>query len=240
LPDHRPITRSRAPGQAGVWRSTNRAFAAGSRHDGGVSAAEDPLAGAVEGPRGAIGTGRVEAFSDGVMAVIITIMVLELRRPSGARFSDLGTIVPGLIVYVLSFVMIGIYWNNHHHLFLRTERISGAVMWANLHLLFWLSLVPIVTEWTGAYYRDHLPAAAYGVVCLGAAVSFTLLTRAIVTSNGRDSDVARAIGDDRQGRASLAVYVAGIALSAASPYAGYACYATVSAIWFVPDRRMVR
>ncbi len=188
----------------------------------------------------AIGTSRLEAFSDGVMAVIITIMAFGLRAPGGTHLADVAHRFPALAVYILSYSFIGIYWNNHHHLLLRTDRISPAVMWANLHLLFWLSLIPVVTEWIGSSYRYRLPAATFGIVATGSAIAFSILTFAIVAANGPDSRVATALGGNGKGRVSMALYVAGIGLSVISPYAGYACYAAVSAIWFIPDRRLVR
>ncbi|HWD24473.1 MAG TPA: TMEM175 family protein [Acidimicrobiales bacterium] len=192
-------------------------------------------------PFESVGTSRVEAFSDGVMAVIITIMVLGLRAPDGVRFSNLANRFPAFAVYVLSFVFIGIYWNNHHHLFHRTDRISAAVMWANLHLLFWLSLTPLVTEWAGTSYRHRLPAATYGVVAIGCAIAFTILTTTILKANGgKESTIGVALGSNVKGRISPLIYLVGIGLSALSPYAGYGCYALVAVIWFVPDRRLVR
>ena len=151
-------------------------------------------------------TGRLEAFSDGVLAVIITIMALELRAPLGGSFADLRARLPALLVYILSFTFIGIYWNNHHHLLRAARRVSGGVMWANLHLLFWLSLIPVLTEWIGEHYRDSAPAATYGIVCLGAAMAFTILTRAIIRADGSASPVAAAIGRDVKGRISLVIY----------------------------------
>jgi len=182
----------------------------------------------------------VEAFSDGVLAVIITIMALELRAPLGSGFADLRARLPALLVYILSFVFIGIYWNNHHHLLRAARRVSGGVMWANLHLLFWLSLIPVLTEWIGEHYRDTAPAATYGVVCLGAAAAFTILTLAIVRADGSSSPVAAALGRDIKGRASLVIYAAAIGLAFVSPWIAYALFACVSVIWFVPDRRLSR
>src|SRR6201981_3013181 len=141
-------------------------------------------------------TGRLEAFSDGVLAVIITIMALELRAPVGGSFTDLRGRLPALLIYILSFVIIGIYWNNHHHLLRAARRVTGGVMWANLHLLFWLSLIPVLTEWVGEHYREAAPAGTYGLVGFGAAIAFTILTRAIIRADGGDSLVARAIGPD--------------------------------------------
>jgi uncharacterized membrane protein len=191
-------------------------------------------------PAEPLGTSRLEAFSDGVMAVIITITALSLRAPDGTTFSSLSHRLPALLVYILSFAFIGIYWNNHHHLLRATHHISGGVMWTNLHLLFWLSLIPVVTEWVGSSYRASWPAATYGIVALGAALAFTLLTRTIVRADGRQSAVATALGSDLKGRASLVLYAAGIGLAFVSPWISYAIYAAVSIIWFIPDRRMVR
>jgi len=185
-------------------------------------------------------TGRVEAFSDGVLAVIITIMALELRAPLGGTFADLRARLPALLVYILSFVFIGIYWNNHHHLLRAARRVSGGVMWANLHLLFWLSLIPVLTEWIGEHYSDTAPAVTYGVVCLGAAAAFTILTQAIVRADGSSSPVAAAIGRDIKGRISLVIYAAAIGLAFIRPWIAYALFACVSVLWFVPDRRLSR
>jgi uncharacterized membrane protein len=187
-----------------------------------------------------LGTARVEAFSDGVIAVIITIMALELRAPDGASLDAVRDRLPGLLVYVLSFVIIGIYWNNHHHLLRAAERISGAAMWANLFLLFWLSLIPVLTEWLRDEYRHALPAAAYGVVALAAGVAYAILVRALIRANGRDSAVARAIGSDIKGYASLVLYAAGVGLAFVSPWISYAFYVAVTMMWFIPDRRFTR
>jgi uncharacterized membrane protein len=187
-----------------------------------------------------LGTARVEAFSDGVIAVIITIMALELRAPQGASLDAVREQVPGLLVYVLSFVIIGIYWNNHHHLLRAAERISGAAMWANLFLLFWLSLIPVLTEWLRDEYRHALPAAAYGAVALTAGIAYAILTRTLIRANGRDSAVARAIGPDVKGYGSLVLYAAGVGLAFVSPWISYGLYAAVALIWFVPDRRFTR
>lgn len=183
---------------------------------------------------------RLEAFSDGVMAVIITIMALELRVPNGTTLQALSHRLPSLLVYILSFAMIGIYWNNHHHLLRATEGINGAVMWVNMLLLFWLSLIPVLTDWMGMHYQAHLPACVYGVAAGGAAVSYGLLVRAIVSCNGRDSAVARAVGSDFKGNVSIALYVVGIGGAWASPWISYAAYVVVALVWFVPDRRFTR
>jgi uncharacterized membrane protein len=184
-----------------------------------------------------LSTERLEAFSDGVMAVVITLMALELKVPISASFQALRHQLPELLVYLLSFVNIGIYWNNHHHLLRVTPKIGPAVMWANLHLLFWLSLLPLLTAWVGEEYRRSLPAAAYGVVAMMAAVAYWLLVRSIVRTNA-GSRVATAIGDDRKGVASIGLYVAGVALSALTPYAGYGFYVLVAGVWFIPDPRL--
>jgi len=183
------------------------------------------------------GTNRLEAFSDGVLAVIITIMVLELKAPSGGTFAALRSRLPGLLIYVLSFIFIGIYWNNHHHLLRATSKISGAVMWTNLHLLFWLSLVPFVTEWVGTSYRRAAPAATYSIVALADALAYSLLVAAIVRTDGRDSKVAQALGRDFKGRVSIVIYAASIGLAFVSPWVSYALLVAVAVIWFVPDRR---
>jgi uncharacterized membrane protein len=185
-------------------------------------------------------TGRVEAFSDGVLAVIITIMALELRAPAGDGFADLRGRLPALLVYVLSFTFIGIYWNNHHHLLRAARHISGAVMWANLHLLFWLSLIPVLTEWIGRHYRATAPAATYGLVCLGASIAFAILTVAIIRADGSESAVASGLGRNLKGRLSVVAYVVGTGLAFVSPWISYAIYAAVALTWFVPDRRFAR
>jgi uncharacterized membrane protein len=184
-----------------------------------------------------LGTARTEAFSDGVMAVIITIMALELRAPEGATLEAVRGRLPGLLVYLLSFVIIGIYWNNHHHLLRAAERVSGAAMWANLFLLFCLSLIPVLTEWLRDQYRHPLPAAAYGAVALAAGFGYAILARALIGANGPDSAVAAAIGSDRKGYASLALYAAGAGLAFVSPWIAYGCYVAVAVMWFIPDRR---
>ena len=192
------------------------------------------------GPAMEFGTARVEAFSDGVMAVIITIMALELRPPEGVTWEAVRARLPGLLVYLLSFVILGIYWNNHHHLLRAAERISGAAMWANLFLLFWLSLIPVLTEWLRDEYREPLPAAIYGSVALAAGFAYAILVRTLIRANGRDSAVAAAIGSDAKGYLSLVLYAAGVALAFVSPWIAYAIYALVALIWFVPDRRFAR
>ena len=183
---------------------------------------------------------RLEAFSDSVMAVIITIMAFDLKTPISATWHGLDGRLPSLLVYILSFTFVGIYWNNHHHLLRATERISGSVMWANLHLLFWLSLIPFATSWVGSQHGDWLPAAVYGVVALGAALAYYILVRFILRANVGDAALSRAVGADVKGIVSPAIYVIGIGLAYVSPYLSYACYAAVAVIWFVPDRRLTR
>jgi uncharacterized membrane protein len=185
-------------------------------------------------------TGRLEAFSDGVIAVIITIMALELKPPEDSDFASLRARIPALLVYILSFTFIGIYWNNHHHLLRAARRISGGVMWSNLHLLFWLSLIPVLTEWIGEHYAEALPVVSYGVVCLGSAVAFTILVQAIIRADGSSSLVATAIGSDAKGRLSMLAYAAAIALASVSVWISYALIAAVAVMWFIPDRRLSR
>ena len=188
-----------------------------------------------------LGSERLEAFSDAVFAVIITIMALELRAPEGHTLAHVrDDLLPGLVAYVLSFSLLGIYWNNHHHLLRAAERINGSVMWTNLFLLFWLSLIPVLTEWVREEYEHPLPAAAYGVVLLASGFAYSLLVRALMRANGRDSAVARAIGSDVKGNLSLVIYAAAIPLAFVSPGISYALYVVVALVWFVPDRRFVR
>jgi uncharacterized membrane protein len=182
--------------------------------------------------------GRLEAFSDGVMAVIITIMAFGLNVPRHTTWHAVGQQLPSLLVYVLSFTLIGIYWNNHHQLLRATQRISGAVMWANLHLLFWLSLIPVTTKWVGAAHQAVLPAAVYGIVSAGAAVAYAFLVQMIIRANGRDSLVATAIGSDVKGRLSIGLFAVGVGLAWLSPWAAYSLYVAVALVWFVPDRRL--
>ena len=181
---------------------------------------------------------RLEAFSDGVMAVIITIMAFGLNVPRDTTWHAAGRELPSLLVYLLSFTLIGIYWNNHHHLFRVTYRISGAVMWANLNLLFWLSLIPVATKWAGQAHKASLPASVYGVISFGAAVAYGLLVQMIIKANGRDSPVARGIGSDMKGRLSIGLFAAGAGLAWLSPWIAYALYVAVTLMWFVPDRRL--
>jgi uncharacterized membrane protein len=191
------------------------------------------------GPEGRHEAGRVEAFSDGVMAVVITIMAFGLDVPKDTTWHALAEQLPSLLVYMLSFTTIGIYWNNHHHLLRATEHINGAVMWSNLHLLFWLSLIPVTTKWVGQEHDAHLPASVYGIVALGAAVAYGILVQTIIRANGRDSPVATAIGSDLKGNVSVVLYIAGVGLAWVSPWIAYALYVAVAVVWFVPDRRFV-
>jgi uncharacterized membrane protein len=183
---------------------------------------------------------RMNAFSDGVIAILITILVLELRPPTGHNLSDIFDEKSKLLAYVLSFVMVGIYWNNHHHLMQIVNTIDGRTLWANMHLLFWLSLTPLTTDWLG---RDHVktgPVAAYAIVLLGCAIAFTLLTLALLALHESSSQLAQAIGRDRKGKVSLAVYVLALACAFVVPWVSIALIVAVAIIWFVPDRRVVR
>jgi uncharacterized membrane protein len=185
-------------------------------------------------------TGRLEAFSDGVIAVIITIMVLELKAPESADWHALRPLVPTFGTYVLSFVFVGIYWNNHHHLLHAAERMGGAAMWANLHLLFWLSLVPFVTAWVGEHSEAAIPCAAYGVVLLMCGVAFTILLRALLAVPGGNPRLAAAVGSDVKGKLSLVLYAAAIVLAFVNQWIADAIYVTVALMWLVPDRRIER
>jgi len=182
---------------------------------------------------------RLEAFSDGVIAILITIMVLELRIPEGgADWDALRPIIPVFITYVLSFVMLGIYWNNHHHLIHAADRITGGVLWANLHLLFWLSLIPFATGWMGRNNFAPLPTAVYGGLLLLAAVSYTILVRTIIAAQGPHSRLQEAIGSDTKGYVSLAMYATAVPLAFVNEWFAYALYIGVALIWLVPDRRI--
>mgnify|MGYP001450008211 FL=1 len=187
-----------------------------------------------------MGKSRLEAFSDGVLAVIITIMVLEMKAPHGEQFAALAPVVPAFLSYVLSFLYVGIYWNNHHHMFQAARRVSGGVLWANLHLLFWLSLLPFATAWMGENHFAALPTAGYGVVLLMAAVAYALLQQRLVAIEGPQSLLRRALGADWKGRASPLLYLLGIAASFVLPALAQALYAFVALMWLVPDRRIER
>jgi len=183
---------------------------------------------------------RLEAFSDGVLAIIITIMVLELKVPHGVELAALKPVLPVLLSYVLSFIYVGIYWNNHHHLFQSTQRVSGRILWANLHLLFWLSLFPFVTGWVGENHLAATPTAVYGVVLLIAAIADYVLQRAIIAQQGRESLLATAIGGDWKGKLSPLLYLAAVPLAFVSPWIANGLYVLVALLWLVPDRRIER
>ena len=187
-----------------------------------------------------MGKARLEAFSDGVIAIIITIMVLDLKIPSGASLTSIESIVPVFLNYVLSFVYVGIYWNNHHHLLHTVQRVSGGVLWANLHLLFWLSLFPFVTGWMGGNYTAELPTAFYGGVLFMASLAYLILERVIIAHEGPHSLLARAVGSEVKGRISSLLYVVGIATAFYSRVAAQLFYVTVALMWLVPDRRIER
>jgi len=181
---------------------------------------------------------RLEAFSDGVIAIIITIMVLELKVQHGNDLSALRPLLPVFLAYVLSFIYVGIYWNNHHHLLHATEKINGRVLWANLHLLFWLSLVPFVTGWLGENHGGSWPTALYGLVLLLAGLAYLVLQREIVACQGKDTMLAAAVGRDLKGKVSLALYLAAIALAFVAQWISDLIYVAVALIWFLPDRRI--
>jgi uncharacterized membrane protein len=183
---------------------------------------------------------RLEAFSDGVIAIIITIMVLELKAPHAAELGALAGLVPELLSYVLSFVYVGIYWNNHHHMLHTLETTNGPILWANLHLLFWLSLIPFVTAWMGETHFANVPLALYGGVLLCAAIAYYVLQGLIIRHQGEGSLLARAIGGDRKGRISPLLYAAAIPASFLAPWLAGAIYVGVAVMWLVPDRRIER
>jgi uncharacterized membrane protein len=183
---------------------------------------------------------RLEAFSDGVLAIIITIMVLELKVPHGDDLATLQPLLPVFLSYVLSFVYVGIYWNNHHHMLHATTAINGTILWANLHLLFWLSLFPFVTGWMGENHFAAVPTALYGAVLLMAAIAYWILQRAIMASQGPDSLLARAVGKDLKGKASPLIYAAAIPAAFVNQWLAQACYIMVAVMWLVPDRRIER
>ena len=185
-----------------------------------------------------MGKERLAAFSDGVLAIIITIMVLELQAPRGADFASLRPLIPILASYALSFVYIGIYWNNHHHLFAATEKINGTVMWANMHLLFWLSLVPLATEWAGRHPLAPAPTAVYGSLLLAASLAYWLLQSAILKTQGADSLLGAALGRDLKGKLSPVLYTLAIVLAFVSPLLSAGLYIAVALMWLAPDRRI--
>ncbi|MCB1499610.1 MAG: DUF1211 domain-containing protein [Bauldia sp.] len=184
--------------------------------------------------------GRLEAFSDGVIAIIITIMVLEMKVPHGEDWATLVPLLPVFVSYILSFANVGIYWNNHHHLLQAAKHVDGRVLWANLHLLFWLSLMPFVTGWMGENHFAPIPVALYGIDLLMSGIAYYLLVHALLAVNGQDSALARAIGKDFKGRISVAVYVVAIALAFVRAEISMALYVAVAIMWFVPDRRIER
>jgi uncharacterized membrane protein len=185
-------------------------------------------------------SGRLEAFSDGVIAIIITIMVLELKVPHETNLAALSPVLPVLLSYILSFIYCGIYWNNHHHLFQLVRRVNGGVLWANLHLLFWLSLVPFVTGWMGENHVARLPVALYGVVLLGASVAFRILVLALLAQHEGGSALARAVGRDWKGKTSVLFYAIAIPLAAVSPWPAVAIYVALALVWLIPDTRVER
>jgi uncharacterized membrane protein len=185
-------------------------------------------------------TSRLEAFSDGVMAIIITIMVLELHVPEGSELADLEPVVPQFGAYLLSFIYVGIYWSNHHHMFQLARRVTGAVLWANLALLFFLSIFPFSTAWMEESEFARTPMVFYGANLLAAALAYTVLVFALIHAEGESSYLQQAIGPDRKGKLSPVLYVTGILLSFVNPYLGLACYTVVALMWLVPDRRLER
>jgi len=187
-----------------------------------------------------MGKDRLAAFSDGVIAIIITIMVLELHVPHGADLAALSSMVPSFLGYALSFIYVGIYWNNHHHLLHTVRRVDGLILWANLDLLFWLSIIPVATAWMGQNLGAPLPTAIYGAALLMPAFAYVFLQWAIVRSEGRQSMLAEALGSDLKGKISPILYIAGIALAFVNPWISIALYVLVAIIWLVPDRRIER
>ncbi|HET8881706.1 MAG TPA: TMEM175 family protein [Solimonas sp.] len=185
-----------------------------------------------------MGKGRLEAFSDGVIAIIITIMVLELKVPHEATFAALGELWPTLLSYILSFVYVGIYWNNHHHMLHATDKVTGGIMWANLHLLFWLSLLPFVTGWMGENHFESVPTALYGVVLLMAALAYFILQSLIIRSQGEQSRLRRALGRDLKGKISPVLYATAIALAFVERWAADLIYVAAALMWLIPDRRI--
>lgn len=186
-----------------------------------------------------MGKGRLEAFSDGVLAIIITIMVLEIKVPHGNMPEDLAPLLPIFMSYVLSFIYIGIYWNNHHHLMQVVTKVSGAVLWSNIHLLFWLSLVPFATAWMGENHFSKWPVILYGFILMMAGVAYYILAHCLTSIHGKDSTLAKALGKDQKGIISVVLYIAGIIASILiHPWVGFSLYVLVAAIWFIPDRRI--
>ncbi|HXR90878.1 MAG TPA: TMEM175 family protein [Steroidobacteraceae bacterium] len=187
-----------------------------------------------------MGKGRLEAFSDGVIAVIITIMVLELKVPHGESFQALAPLVPTVLVYVLSFIYVGIYWNNHHHMLHASNRVTGPILWANLHLLFWLSVVPFTTAWMGENHFAPAPTALYGLVLLMAGVAYWILQQLIIASQGEGSILKEAVGEDRKGKLSPIAYALAVICSLRWPWVAQSIYTLVALMWLIPDRRIER
>jgi uncharacterized membrane protein len=185
-----------------------------------------------------LSSGRLEAFSDGVIAIIITIMVLELKVPHGATVESLTPLIPNFLGYVLSFIYVGIYWNNHHHLLHACDSVTGSILWANLHLLFWLSLFPVTTDWIGENHSAAAPSILYGAVLLMAALAYAILQHAIIAAQGPGSMLRKAVGADWKGKASPALYLLGIAAAFRSPPLAQGLYVLVALLWLVPDRRI--
>jgi len=187
-----------------------------------------------------MGKGRLEAFSDGVIAVIITIMVLEMKVPHGTDLEALVPLLPIFLSYLLSFIYVGIYWNNHHHMLHAVQHVDGSVLWANMHLLFWLSLVPFVTGWVNENHFAPVPVALYGAVLLMAGVAYYILERVLIARHGRDSSLARAMGVDYKGLLSVVIYAVAVVLAFVNPWISCALYVLVAMMWFIPDRRIER
>lgn len=185
-----------------------------------------------------MGKNRLEAFSDGVIAILITIMILELKVPSGHSLADLSPMLPHLGAYLMSFIYLGIYWNNHHHLIQAVKQVNGRILWANQHLLFWLSLVPLGTQWMGESGYAQVPVAIYGGLLEGAAIAYYVLARSLVKHHGSESTIARALGADFKGKISIVIYAIAVALAFAQPMASVSLYALVALMWLVPDRRI--
>lgn len=184
--------------------------------------------------------GRLEAFSDAVIAILMTIMVLELRAPHGPDLKDLQAVAPVLSLYLLSFIFLGIYWNNHHHMLQASKHVNGAVLWANMHLLFWLSLIPFSTEWMGGQSSAKWPVAFYGMILFMSGVAYFILQQALVKVNGRDSTLAKALGSDFKGKISVVIYAVAIGLAFVNPGISCALYVVVALMWLVPDKRIER
>src|SRR5579872_2542438 len=185
-----------------------------------------------------MGKGRLEAFSDGVIAIIITIMVLEMHVPRGEDLHALAPVLPVFLSYILSFIYVGIYWNNHHHLFHASQRVNGATLWANLHLLFWLSVIPFTTAWMDENQFQSWPVAVYGIDLLMAGIAYLILTQALLRLHGTDSTLAASIGNDSKGKLSVAIYAVAIPLAFVRPWIAGACYVIVAVMWLIPDRRI--